>query len=129
LILGRTGWRVLLAVVACGYAAVFAAGFTMGKGAAVKEHRSTFISEAQKGILQNGIYILAGSFAERRKALNLLKRLKENGYRTLLMDRTKEIPLYRVFVGPVKEEEVKRTLLTLQRQEKIIGYTVSYARY
>ena len=127
--IGLAKWRLLIALVICGYVAVFASGFTLGKKAAVKDHKATFVSGSQREVLKNGIYILAGSFARRRKAVELVNRLKENGYRALLMDRTREIPLYRVFVGPVEEEKVKDILLSLQRQEKIIGYKVSDARY
>ncbi len=127
--LGKTKWRLLLALAALGYLAVFAAGFKWGKSSAVHEYHHTFVSkQKQKEVLHNGIYILAGSFAEKHKAHELTDRLRQNGYHAMFMDRNREIPLYRVFVGPVKEENLKRTLLNLQRQEKIIGYTVSYAR-
>ncbi len=127
--IGSGKWRIILFLALCGYGAVFAAGFTFGKQAAVKEHRSTFITEERAKSIQNGIYILAGAFAKKEKAIQLVKRLKENGYRAIMVDKTKDLALYRVLVGPVEEKSLKKTLLTLQRQEKIIGYTVSYAKY
>ncbi len=126
--LGKTKWRLLLMVAALGYLMVFAAGFKWGKTTAVHEYHNTFVSSDQSRDMHNGIYILAGSFAQKHKAHELTDRLRQNGYHAIFMDRSHDIPLYRVFVGPVKEENLKTTLLNLQRQEKIIGYTVSYAK-
>ncbi len=127
--ISKKRWSLIVGLVICGYAGVFAGGFMLGKVNALKEHHSTFVSGLKRDTLNHGIYILAGSFAKKVKAINLVNKLKQSGYRVLLMNKTPRIPLYRVFVGPLREDEVKHTLLTLQKQEKIIGYKVSYALY
>ncbi len=82
------------------------------------------VSKAKKkeAIPTSRIFIQAGAFAKKSYAYNLLKRLRERGYKTEI----REIGgLYKVILGPYSsEEEAKRDMLKLRKDEKIYGYII-----
>ncbi len=79
-------------------------------------------NKIQNTTLTFRIFIQAGAFSKKSYAENLSKRLKERGYRTNI----KSIGgLYKVILGPYSnEDEAKKDLLKLKKDEKIYGYIV-----
>ncbi|GEM_PF-5309788 len=97
-----------------------------GKGAA--EEKEVFpikpVSKPKKQEIlpHSNIFIQAGAFAQKKYAVDLLKRLRERGYRAEI----REIGgLYKVILGPYpSEEKAKEDLIKLRKDEKIYGYII-----
>ncbi|NPA15151.1 MAG: SPOR domain-containing protein [Deferribacteres bacterium] len=78
--------------------------------------------EKREVIPTSRIFIQAGAFAKKSYALDLLKRLKERGYRAQIREIGK---LYKVILGPYPSEKTaKEDLVKLRRDEKIYGYII-----